>query len=375
MILGAIGFLGDLLIFFIILSVLILIHELGHFAMAKLFGVYCYEFSLGMGPLIWQHHGEGKETKYSLRALPIGGYVSMAGEELDDENMSEELKANKIDVPYERTINGVASWKKMIIVIAGVVMNFFLSLVLYMILYGSMGIPTNKIEMGISSNSLAYEVGLRSGDQIQSIHTVLVGEENKEYTCTISSGLVDCITEYSPNKDYTVQEYTFTILRDGEELSYDISRSYDVDTKKISTMGITFGNVYKDAGFFETIKYSFKYEGYAIKTLFVGVGSLFTKEGWAQVGGPVAIFEYTQEAANAGIFSVLSLAAALSANLGVINLLPIPALDGARFLTSAWETITKKKVNQKVEAIINSIGMIFLMGLMVVILFKDIFFR
>ena len=371
MILGALSFLGDLAIFIIILSVLILIHELGHFAMAKLFKVYCYEFSLGMGPILYQHHKEGKETKYSLRAFPIGGFVSMAGEELDDENNNSE---NKIDIPYERTINGVASWKKMIIVVAGVVMNFFLSLVLYIALYGSIGVPTDRLKVDIEKDNPAYVAGLRTDDEIVQIDTILIGDEQLNYTCTIKSGLTDCIQEYAPSEEYPIQNYSFTVLRNGEEFTYEVSRSYDVDEKETSKMGIGFVVIYDDSNFLKSLGYAFEYEWYAIKSLFVGVGSLFTKEGWASVGGPVAIFRITSDAADNGLVSIVSLTAALSANLGVINLLPIPALDGAAFLTSAWETITRKKVNSKVVAIINSIGMMFLMGLMVVILIKDIFF-
>lgn len=370
MILGLFSFTGDLLVFFILLSVLIFIHELGHFMMAKLFGVYCFEFSLGMGPLVYQHHKEGKETKYSIRALPIGGFVSMAGEGIDEEEKQEGM-----DIPPERTLHGVASWKKMIIVVAGVVMNFILSLVLYMVLFGFTGVPTDRIELGIEKDSVAYQVGLRDGDEVTKIETVLFGsDDEKEFTCTAKSGLTKCIQQYSPDENYTTQLYAFTVLRDGEELVFEVSRTYDVETEKTSVMGMAFGYIYDDSSFVDSMVYAIKYEGYAIKSLFVGVGSLFTKEGWSQVGGPVAIFEITQDAKDNGILSVISLAAALSANLGVINLLPIPALDGATFLTSLWETITRKKVNRKVEGVLNYIGMMFLMGLMVVVLIKDIFF-
>ena len=369
MILGLFGFVGDLLVFFILLSVLIFIHELGHFMMAKLFGVYCFEFSLGMGPLVCQHHKEGKETKYSIRALPIGGFVSMAGEGID-----EEIKQEGLDIPPERTLHGVASWKKMIIVVAGVVMNFILSLVLYMVLFGVTGVPTDRIEIGIDKDSVAYQVGLREGDEITKIETALLGEDVKEFVCTVDTGLTKCIQKYAPSERYPTQLYAFTVLRDGEEKVFEVSRTYNEETGKTSVMGMSFGYIYDDSSFAESMIYAVKYEGYAIKSLFVGVGSLFTKEGWSQVGGPVAIFEITQDAKDNGILSVISLAAALSANLGVINLIPIPALDGATFLTSLWETITKKKVNRKVEGILNYIGMIFLMGLMAVVLIKDIFF-
>lgn len=367
----------DIIVFILILSVLILVHELGHFAMAKLFKVYCYEFSLGMGPLLFQHHKEGAETKYSIRAFPIGGYVSMAGEsveEAEDPSNKPEEEQKQIEVPYERTINGVASWKKMIIVVAGVVMNFVLSLVLFIVLYCSVGVPTDGIKLGIDKDSFAYQVGLRNGDELSEIKTVLVGSESREYVCTLDTGLEKCISSYAPTEEYPTQEYIFTIIRDGEEKTFEINRVYDVESNKTSVMGITFEYIYDDSSFLKSLSYAFEYEWYAIKSLFIGVGNLFTKEGWSQVGGPVAIFRITQDATSSGIFSVISLAGLLSANLGVINLLPIPALDGASFLTSLWETITRKKVNKKIEAIINSIGMIFLMGLMVLILIKDIFF-
>ena len=165
---GLFGFAWDLVVFVIALSILILIHELGHFFFAKLFKVYCYEFSLGMGPVLVQRERKNDETKYSIRAFPIGGYVAMAGESTEEDN----------SVPFERTINGVASWKKMIIVIAGVMMNFILAFILFVGIFLSIGTPSNKYKLQVTNDGIAYEAGLRTGDIINNISSMIV--ENGE---------------------------------------------------------------------------------------------------------------------------------------------------------------------------------------------------
>ena len=130
----------NILVFFVILGAIVLIHELGHFLTAKLFGVYCAEFSIGMGPKLFSK--KKGETDYQIRALPIGGYVAMAGEADQEDN--ELMK----DVPYERTLKGIKTWKKCIIMLAGVFMNFVLALVLLIGIYSFVEVQTNTSEIG-----------------------------------------------------------------------------------------------------------------------------------------------------------------------------------------------------------------------------------
>lgn len=361
---GLFSFVWDLLVFVIALSILILIHEFGHFFFAKMFKVYCYEFSLGMGPVLVQKERKNDETKYSIRAFPIGGYVAMAGEAVEED----------ANVPYERTINGVSSWKKMIIVIAGVTMNFILAFILFVGIFLFTGTPVNKYRLEVSETGIAYEAGLRSDDIINNVSSLIIEEGTEDiYKTEKVSSLLDVIDFLNDNtleKNGQIQEITFNVTRNTATFDVDLTRGYKND--KVETVGISVIQLKERQNVFKTIGFAAKYEVEVTGLIFEGVTGLFTKEGFKNVGGPIQIFQVTSDAASDGILSFLMLLAILSANLAVVNLLPIPALDGARFLTSLWEVITRKKVNAKAEAIINAIGMIFLLGLMGVIIIKDI---
>jgi len=159
----------NILVFFVILGAIVLIHELGHFLTAKLFGVYCAEFSIGMGPKLFSK--KKGETDYQIRALPIGGYVAMAGEADQEDN--ELMK----DVPYERTLKGIKTWKKCVIMLAGVFMNFVLALVLLIGIYSFVEVQTNTSEIGsVVENNGAYNAGIQAGDTINKI--TINGEEH-----------------------------------------------------------------------------------------------------------------------------------------------------------------------------------------------------
>ena len=162
-------FIFNLLLFLIALSLLIFIHEFGHFLFAKIFNVYCMEFSLGMGPAIFsKKFKKDPETTYSLRSLPIGGYVAMAGEIEGDE------KEKELNIPYHRTINGIKAWKRAIVVVAGVTFNFIFALILIAIYIFASGVSSNDNRITIQKDSIAYNAGLRSGDKIVSVTSNIV---------------------------------------------------------------------------------------------------------------------------------------------------------------------------------------------------------
>ncbi|MDD4584503.1 MAG: site-2 protease family protein, partial [Bacilli bacterium] len=168
------------LIWFILgLSVLIFIHELGHFTFAKLFGVYVYEFSLFMGPKLLQR--KGKETKYTLRLLPIGGYCSMAGEQdQQSQRNDEEVDKDKINVPFERTINGVSWWKKFVILAAGATFNIILCFFLLVIVFAGSGVANSNPNIRVVEDSILEQAGLQTGDLVTSITGRL--SDGTEYT-------------------------------------------------------------------------------------------------------------------------------------------------------------------------------------------------
>lgn len=368
-------FIFNLLLFLIALSALIFIHELGHFLFAKLFGVYCMEFSLGMGPAVFSKKFKfDNETKYSLRYLPIGGYVAMAGE-IDGDEQEKEL-----NIPCDRTINGVKSWKRAIITIAGVSFNLIFALIFTCIYVFGYGIKSNDNRITIDESSIAYNAGIRTGDRIISVTSNIITEKGEEkYTacietnCSINtiSELVAIINQKAPSSTDQIQEIKLSYYQNNELKSATITRTLDTNTNNPEILGLS--EFYKTPSFSEGIKETFSQFGYMISEMFKAFGMLFSKNGLDIVGGPIQVYTASVEVASHGFFFYMFFMAFLSVNLAFFNLLPIPGLDGARFLLSVGETITNKKFNTKIESYINLAGMFLLFGLMIVITIKDIF--
>ena len=367
-------FIVNLLLFLVALSLLIFIHELGHFLFAKLFGVYCMEFSLGMGPAIFsKKFKKDPETSYSLRCLPIGGYVAMAGEVEGDE------KEKELNIPYERTINGIKAWKRAIVVVAGVTFNFIFAIILIAIYIFGSGVSTNDNRISVQENSIIYEAGLRTNDKILEISNNIITDSGTiiytkcETSCSIQnvSELVEIVNKQVPTSETQSQSITLKYSRNESIYTTTITRGYDASNSTVEVFGLS--NALETPGFFEGIGLTFKTFGEIIVLMFQAIGSLFTKEGFSQVGGPVQVYTVSAQMASQGFLSYIWFLAIISVNLGFFNLLPIPGLDGARFFISIGETITNKKFNPKIESYINMAGMLFLFGLMILVTVKDIF--
>ena len=368
-------FIFNLLLFLIALSLLIFIHELGHFLFAKLFKVYCMEFSLGMGPAIFsKKFKKDKETTYSLRWLPIGGYVAMAGEIEGDE------QEKALEIPYERTINGIKAWKRAIVVVAGVTFNFIFAIILLCIFTFGYGVDSEDNRLTIDKDSIAYEAGIRTGDKIVSVSSNIIKENGVikysgciEQSCEVNtvSELVEIANDVAPNAGGKTQELTINYYSNNELVSKTLIRGFDNETDKAQVYGISPYLV--TPGFFEGLKITFQRFGEIIVLMFQAIGSLFTKEGLNQVGGPVQVYSVSAQMASDGFLSYIWFLAIISVNLGFFNLLPIPGLDGARFYLSLGESITNKKFNTKIESYINMVGMFFLFGLMILVTIKDVF--
>lgn len=378
------------LIWFILgLSVLIFIHELGHFTFAKLFGVYVYEFSLFMGPKLLQR--KGKETKYTLRLLPIGGYCSMAGEQdQQSQRNDEEVDKDKINVPFERTINGVSWWKKFVILAAGATFNIILCFFLLVIVFAGSGVANSNPNIRVVEDSILEQAGLQTGDLVTSITGRL--SDGTEYTLnniTDFSQISEVIDKTNPKPDEInavgmTQCLDFEILRNNEVISYNnVCRTFTTfevsssnDELVISKMEPIFGlgQTTRDATFNEVITSAWNTEKQMATLIFDALGTLFTKDGLSNVSGPVGMYESAVSFAKDGFLSFLLFLAMISVNLGIINLLPLPALDGGRLLVMIVEKIARRKLNPKVETIINAVGFIFLIGFIILITIKDIFF-
>jgi regulator of sigma E protease len=377
----------NLILFILSLSLLIFIHEFGHFIFAKIFNVYCLEFSIGMGPaIISKKFKKDSETTYSLRCLPIGGYVSMAGENTDND----EEKA--LDIPYQRTINGINPWKRAIVTVAGVTFNFIFAIILIAIFIFCNGVSTNDNTISVSNNSIASKSGLSSGDKIVAIKDlqIVYNDEviyqdcienrcdtayfNSFYVYLNNASLNNALTEYlDTNPDATpVEEVTVIYTHKGvnTELTTSLVREYSLTDSSFPVLGLS--EATKIPNFFQGIALTFKTFGKIIKLMFTAIGNLFTPEGFNSLGGVVSMYKSSETMASKGVLSYIWYIAIISVNLGFFNLLPIPALDGARFYVSIIEGITKKKLNPKIEGYLNLGGLILLFSLMIVVTIKDV---
>ena len=379
----------NLILFVISLSLLIFVHEFGHFIFAKMFNVYCLEFSIGMGPsIVSKKLRKDPETTYSIRCLPIGGYVSMAGE--DSEN--DEIK--KLEIPYQRTINGINPWKRAIITIAGVTFNFIFAIILLAIFSFGNGVPTNDNKVEIVENSIASDAGLSSGDKIVSVEDIIIKNLNNGETIYSDCDKEKCSTDnFSYFKAYldsdilktTTEEYLKThpnatiqqqihisFLHGNETITKTVplTRVYNNEANSFPLLGIN--ETTRIPGFFEGIGLTFERFGQIIVLMGQAIASLFTKEGFNNLGGVVSMYQMSEYTASQGFFSYIWYLAIISINLGFFNLLPIPALDGARFYISLAEGATKKKLNPKIEGYLNLIGLVLLFGLMILVTVKDI---
>lgn len=340
-----------LIYFILILGLIVFIHELGHFIFAKKAGVHCYEFSLGMGPKIYSFRRKNDETTYSIRAFPIGGFVQMAGEEIDCDD----------DIPKEKRMQSKTTWQRFKIVVAGAFNNFLLGLFLLFLMALIYGSPETKPYINETSKDYnAYKVGIRENDLILKI--------NGKKVSTIDDVLLEfeLIKKGDPIK---------LSLRDEKGNIKDVSviptkeKIDDVDTY---VYGISFSNK-RNTGFVNSLKYMFTKFASIYRSMVNIILNLFTGHlGINSLSGPVGIYSVVGEQAKTGFANLIYLIAFLSINVGFVNLIPFPAFDGGRALFLIIEKIRKKPISQKTENTIHSIGFILLMILVLVITVNDI---
>lgn len=404
-------FILDLAVFLLSLGVLIVVHEAGHLTMAKLFNVYCYEFSIGMGPALYQHRPrrkdgdkEGKnETVFSIRAIPMGGYVSMAGEE------DEEGPKPAVDIPSRRTIEGISHPRKALIMVAGVFINFVLGYILFFCNYAfcpQPNIETNRITVAkdsilgkLKDNSGAPVIA--TGDSITSIQQVFVidGVETvldpvgvSDYTEVTDAltyvkydkdGNIITAESYNPQSETDYRKVTLNYIRDesGEEKTLTVttpaidSGAKDADGNVIYAYDLLGVSVYQsrvNPG--QAFVMAGQQWAYGCGAIFVALGQLFTPAGWSQVGGIISIFKVSSMATSSGLSVFFNLWGLISVNLAIFNLLPFPGLDGWQLAVTAIEGVSKKKVPAKFKQIASFVGMGLLVLLMIVLVVKDIFF-
>lgn len=414
-----------ILTFIIVFGILVIVHEFGHFFFAKRSGILVREFAIGMGPKIYGHQAKDGTT-HTLRLLPIGGYVRMAGNG-DDEtemapgmplslllnsdgivekiNLSKKIQLtnaipmelSRYDLEDELTITGYVNgdetevvtypvdhdatiiendgteiriapkdvqfqsaklWQRMLTNFAGPMNNFILAIVLFIILAFMQGgvQVTNTNRVGeIMPNGAAAEAGLKENDEVVSVD----GKEIHSWN--------DLTTVITKNPGKTLD---FKIEREGQVQSVDVTpKSVESNGEKVGQLGI---KAPMNTGFMDKIIGGTRQAFSGSLEIFKALGSLFTGFSLDKLGGPVMMYQLSSEAANQGVTTVISLMALLSMNLGIVNLLPIPALDGGKLVLNIFEGIRGKPLSQEKEGILTLAGFGFLMLLMVLVTWNDI---
>ncbi len=331
----------------LVLDLLVVIHELGHFWAGKLLGFKILEFSVGMGPILF------KVTKndiiYSLRAFPIGGSCRFYGE---DEEIKDAISFNAHKV-----------WKRMIVVLAGPFMNIFIAFLLAtitLVSYGDYKIVKNDYIAQISgfaeNGSIANESGIEQNDLIVAI-------DGQDVTF---SNVVDTIR--NANGEHAI----ITVNRDGKNLDVEVNNFYN-ESEGRNMLGIIITPAREHYGFFAAVGKSASYVIEIMSEMIKFIGSLFTtgiESG--SVVGPVGTIEIIGQAVRQSFETVLRMAVLISVNLGIMNILPFPALDGGRFAFMVIEAIRRKPVSLNGEATVHFIGIMILFGLVIYLTVSDI---
>lgn len=325
-------------------SLLIIVHELGHFIVAKLNGIKVEEFSIGMGPEIFSK--KGKETQYSLRLFPIGGYVKMLGEEEESDD--------------ERSFSAKSPLRRITVILAGVTMNIIFAILAFSIIISSRGYTEARINK-LEPNTPAVEAGLQIGDKILKI------DGSKVFTTTdVSMGI-----QLSKGKDVDL-----VVDRNGKKENIKVTpRLIEQDGSQVYQIGLYYTQI-ENPTIIESIKQSFNETISLVMQTYKSLKMMITgKVNFkTDVGGPLTIIKMSGQAARNGLMTLVYFLGVISVNLAVFNLLPFPALDGGWTVILLIELITRRKVPDKIVGVANYIGFMILIGFMIIVTLKDILF-
>ena len=342
----------------LIFSFLIFVHELGHFIAAKRSGVQVNEFAMFMGPAIWKK--QKGETLYSIRCIPIGGYCAMEGEDQDTDN--------------PRSFQKAAWWKRLIILVAGSAMNLIAGFLIVVLVNSFTLMPIPQVESLRTGSSLAEEGGLQTGDIILQMDGYAI-EDTSDFDKVLAI-------------DENAKQFDVLVVRDGKELLLqDVTfEPREFPENEQGSAGIFYGISWqtRKLTFGEVIVHSWEDCVSFVEMVWLSLGMLLSGEASVKdMTGPVGIVGMMSDMASASatwwsaVLNMLYFGGFIAINLGVMNMLPIPALDGGRVLallvTTAIVKVTKKPVNPKIEGYIHAGGMILLLTFMALIMFKDIF--
>lgn len=356
-------FIKNILLFVILLSTIVSLHELGHLIAAKIFNVYCQEYSIGMGPKLFSI--KGKETEYSLRALPLGGFVAMAG----DTDNTLETSVDTANIPFERTLPGIAKWKRAIVMLAGIMMNMILAITIYSLVILSAGrytVSTKPLIAEVVAQSPAEQAGLKQGDLVTSIgfdNGLII--EPSTYT-----ELISFAGAYEGEGPWTME-----ISRDGESKVVKVYPRFD-EAEQRYMIGVAFSN-----GADKTVKvnllncwfYGIQYAFFIVKLTWSSFLSLFRGMDLSSLSGPVGIYSTVSQAASLGFEYYVQLIAMISINVGIFNALPLPVFDGGRVVLLLVEMIMGRPLNKKIENFVMSASVLLLLLLMLFVTYNDVF--
>lgn len=321
----------------LIFGLLIFVHEMGHFIAAKAFGVKVHEFALGMGPAILKK--QGKETLYAWRLIPIGGYVKMEGEDEQSED--------------ERSFGKLHPVKKIIVLVAGAFMNVLMGFIFFVIIYSCAQQVATPVVDKVIKDSPAFVAGIREGDRV---------------------------TEISGAPVHLHSDVSFSLyLSGGEECEVKVDRNGEIKTFHLTPVAqngayiIGYYPKIENTNFENVIYNSFYNTFFVVRMVFESLKMMITGQAnLGDVSGPVGIVSEVSRAASDGWLTVLNFAALIAVNLGVMNLLPFPALDGGRTFFALIEAIRRKPLNPKIEGYIHTAGIMILLFFMVLVTFSDV---
>jgi len=335
-----------IIIAIIILAILIFVHELGHFVVARRIGIPVHEFSLGFGHKLFSTKKDGVE--YSLRLIPLGGFVRMAGEEPGDMN-------------HPDGFNNRKPWEKIAVAFSGPFMNFVLAVLIFIYTFAVIGVfePINGAVVGpIMEGKPAYTAGLQTNDRILSVNGTDI-KSWEQFVSTIQANEVGTALHLTIDRNGVVSSLTLKSVAD------------ETTGKPIVGVYAQVELVKKDI--LKAVKLGFVYTYHMTVSILSGLGMLFTGGASASdLAGPVGITSMVGEAARSGMGNLLIFSALLSTNLGIVNLLPIPALDGSRMVFALVEAVRRKPMDPEKEGLIHWVGFLFLMLIIVFATYNDI---
>lgn len=343
----------------VLLSVLVFVHELGHFLAAKAVGIRVETFSLGFPPNIFKK--KLGDTTYAIGAIPFGGYVRMSG--MIDESMDTSFEGLPPQ-PYE--YRAKKTWQKIFATIAGILMNLLLAVLIFSIMSGIQGIAVSSEEPILDyvvEEAPAGLAGLQQGDRIIEINGNAINTWDEMASYTRANGGVQIDVSY---------------LREGVEYQTVLTPQLQKQIEKgkvieVGMIGVSPITSREKAGFFGAIGQGFKTTGYWLNMTFVSLKLLVTgQESFKNVGGVIFIGQLAGESAKAGIMPFIGLIGILSVNLALLNILPIPGLDGGHIIIAITEGIMRREMKIKTKMLIQQVGMFLLFGLLILAVVNDV---